>query len=133
MSTHTHTHTRSIYPCNIIPFPCDFGVNKNIFGFIENISFAVDDNIIWPNADVNGNQEGLHPALKIVGLQADNHLYPQVIDVSISMKIIENHKIEKGTGGITKYKYDFDGITNSNEYNSAYPISTPFVIGETKQ
>jgi hypothetical protein len=34
MSTHTHTHTRSIYPCNIIPFPCDFGVNKNIFGFV---------------------------------------------------------------------------------------------------
>ena len=106
---------------------------KNVFGFVENISFAVDDNTIWPNADVNGNQEGLHPAAKIFGLENDNHLYPSVIDVSISMKIIENHKIEKGIGGITKYKYDFDGITNSNEYNDTYPISTPFVIGETKQ
>ena len=70
---------------------------------------------------------------KNFGKEADTHLYPSVIDVSISMKIIENHKIEKGTGGITKYKYDFDGITNSNEYGAAFPISTPFVIGETKQ
>jgi len=106
---------------------------KNIFGFIENISFAVDDNTIWPNADVNGDQQGVDNAFLFFGLAADNHLYPSVIDVSISMKIIENHKIEKGTGGITKYKYDFDGITNSNEYNDTYPISTPFVIGETKQ
>jgi hypothetical protein len=30
----TQTHTESIYPRNIIPFPCDFGVNKNIFGFV---------------------------------------------------------------------------------------------------
>ena len=106
---------------------------KNVFGFVENISFAVDDNTIWPNANVNGNQEGIDPKMKIVGLEADTHLYPSVIDVSISMKIIENHKIEKGTGGITKYKYDFDGITNSDEYDRVFPISTPFVIGETKQ
>jgi hypothetical protein len=106
---------------------------KNVFGFVENISFAVDDNTIWPNANVNGNQEGIDPLMKTFGLEADNHLYPSVIDVSISMKIIENHKIEKGIGGITKYKYDFDGITNSDEYDRVFPISTPFVIGETKQ
>lgn len=106
---------------------------KNVFGFVENISFAVDDNTIWPNADVNGHQEGLNPVMKYFNLEADNHLYPSVIDVSISMKIIENHKIEKETGGITKYKYDFDGITNSDEYDRVFPILTPFVIGETKQ
>jgi len=106
---------------------------KNIFGFIENISFAVDDNTIWPNADVNGDQQGVDNTFLFFGLAADNHLYPSVIDVSISMKIIENHKIEKGIGGITKYKYDFDGITNSDEYDRVFPISTPFVIGETKQ
>ena len=36
-------------------------------------------------------------------------MYPSVVTVSITMKIIENHKIEQGTN-ITKYKYNFDGL-----------------------
>jgi hypothetical protein len=35
-------------------------------------------------------------------------MYPSVVDVSISMKIIENHKTDTQTD-ITRYKYDFDG------------------------
>jgi hypothetical protein len=69
-------------------------VYKNVFGLIENISFQVEDNITWPTLGVE---------------DIDNYMYPSVIDVSLSMKIIENHKVEKTDGGITKYRYDFDG------------------------
>lgn len=69
---------------------------KNIYGYIESLSFEIDDNTVWPNGDPSGDGSG------------DNTLYPSVIDVQIGMKIIENHKTET-VGGITKYKYDFDG------------------------
>ena len=69
---------------------------KNIYGYIESLSFDIDDNTVWPSGDPNGDDTG------------DNTLYPSVIDVQIGMKIIENHKTE--TQGITtKYKYNFDG------------------------
>ena len=69
---------------------------KNIYGYIESLSFEIDDNTVWSNGDPNGR------------FSADNTLYPSVIDVQIGMKIIENHKTET-QGGITKYKYNFDG------------------------
>ena len=69
-------------------------VYKNVFGLLENISFQVEDNVNWPTLGVE---------------DIDNYMYPSVIDVSLSMKIIENHKVEKTDGGITKYRYDFDG------------------------
>jgi hypothetical protein len=71
---------------------------KNIFGFIDNLSFSVEENITWPTDD-------------LIGLS--NYMYPSVVDVSISMKIIENHKTET-THGITTYKYDFDGRGSAN-------------------
>ena len=67
---------------------------KNVFGLLENISFQVEDTITWPTLGVE---------------DIDNYMYPSVIDVSLSMKLIENHKVEKTAGGITKYRYDFDG------------------------
>jgi hypothetical protein len=70
---------------------------KNLYGYIESLSFEIDDNTVWPNGDPNGYNS------------ADNTLYPSVIDVQIGMKIIENHKTETTEGGITKYKYNFDG------------------------
>ena len=70
---------------------------KNMFGFIETLSFAVDDNTTWPNENFNMLDGG------------DNTLYPSVVTVSISMKIIENHKTEQESG-ITKYRYNFDGL-----------------------
>lgn len=70
---------------------------KNIYGYIESLSFEIDDNTVWPSGDPNGDGSG------------GNTLYPSVIDVQIGMKIIENHKTETTKGGITKYKYNFDG------------------------
>ena len=69
---------------------------KNIFGFIETLSFSVDDNTSWPNFNYN------------MELTGNNTLYPSVVAVTIAMKIIENHTTETAVG-ITKYKYDFDG------------------------
>lgn len=74
---------------------------KNIFGFIETLSFSVDDNTSWPNFNYNMEEKG------------NNTLYPSVVAVTIAMKIIENHTTET-TNGITKYKYDFDGRGNDN-------------------
>lgn len=67
---------------------------KNVFGLLENISFQVEDNVTWPILE----DENI-----------DNYMYPSVINVSLSMKLIENHKVEKIDGGITKYRYNFDG------------------------
>jgi hypothetical protein len=66
---------------------------KNMFGYIESLSFNIEDNTVWtkhqtPNASPD----------------ADNSLYPNVIDVSIGIKIIENHGIED-----KKFKYNFNG------------------------
>lgn len=96
---------------------------KNIYGFIESLSFTVEDNTVWPTADPNGLQEGRPFLQKTFGIENDNTLYPSVIDVSIGMKIIENHKTQT-EGNITKYKYNFDGlsygkdgVTPNDEYN----------------
>jgi hypothetical protein len=66
---------------------------KNVFGFIESLSFSVEENTVWPS---NFDDP------------TDTFMYPSVVDVSISMKIIENHKTNTQTD-ITRYKYDFDG------------------------
>ena len=68
---------------------------KNLFGFIETLSFTIDENTSWPNSNYN-MEDG-----------KNNELYPSVVSVSIGMKIIEQHLETKGT--VTKYKYDFDG------------------------
>jgi hypothetical protein len=66
---------------------------KNVFGFIENLSFSIEDNVTWPS---NFDDP------------TDTFMYPSVVNVSIGMKIIENHKTET-QNDITRYKYDFDG------------------------
>jgi hypothetical protein len=68
---------------------------KNLFGFIETMSFTIDENTPWPNSNYN-MEDG-----------KSNELYPSIVSVSIGMKIIEQHLETKGT--VTKYKYDFDG------------------------
>ena len=68
-----------------------------MLGFIETLSFSIDENTTWPNFNYN-MEEG-----------KKNDLYPSVVTVSIGMKIIEQHTTEKSKGGITKYKYNFDG------------------------
>ena len=89
---------------------------KNVYGYIESLSFEIDDNTVWPNSNPNGGTSG---STAFSGLLSNlaNTLYPSVIDVQIGMKIIENHKTETTAGGITKYKYNFDGSPNASKIN----------------
>jgi hypothetical protein len=112
---------------------------KDVYGYIESLSFSVEDNTVWPTADPNGKQEGRPLIQRVAGLNNDDTLYPSVIDVSIDMKIIENHKTQT-SNDITKYKYNFDGlsyksdgITKSDEYRGIRDIDAPFTINETKE
>ena len=75
---------------------------KNMFGFIETLSFTVDDNITWPTIEA-------HEVSADFSSYGHTTMYPSVVTVSISMKIIENHKTEQ-ENGITKYRYNFDGL-----------------------
>jgi len=65
---------------------------KNMFGYIESLSFSIDDNVVWSNFNPTNLSDG------------DNSLYPSVMDASIGIKIIENHTIEDNT-----FKYNFNG------------------------
>ena len=87
---------------------------KNVYGCIESLSFEIDDNTVWPSGDPNGSQLGRSPLFQALKIDNDNTLYPSVIDVQISMKIIENHKTVT-QGGITKYKYNFDGLSYESD------------------
>lgn len=88
---------------------------KNIFGFIESLSFSIEDNVPWSNFD-NGSSK-------------NTSAYPSIISVSIGMKIIENQKIESGEG-TQVYKYNFDGrgdtfIKEDREPIAASPADLP--------
>jgi len=71
---------------------------SNVFGYMESLSFNVEDTTTWPNFAPNG----------IVSDKREASLYPSIIEASISIKIIENHKTEIVNGTQT-YKYNFDG------------------------
>jgi hypothetical protein len=75
---------------------------QNVFGYMESLSFNVEDTTTWSNFAPNG--------AGVYGANAS--LYPSVIEASISIKIIENHKTQEGEGswsGTKTYKYNFDG------------------------
>lgn len=82
------------------------GLYEKIFGFIDNLSFSIDDAVSWSTTDPNG-----------IGKGEDVQLYPSVINVSFSMKIIENPTLDThSTKTDTKvYRYNFDGLG----YNTA--------------
>jgi hypothetical protein len=90
------------------------GLYEKIFGFIDSLSFSIDDNTSWSTTDPN-----------MVGNGASNQLYPSVINVSFSMKIIENPQLDNHlTKPDTKvYRYNFDGLT----------FNTANVRAETKE
>jgi hypothetical protein len=77
------------------------GLYDKIFGFVDSLSFSIDDATSWSTTDPNmvGNGEAVQ-------------LYPSVINVSFSMKIIENPKLDDHlTKSDTKvYRYNFDGL-----------------------
>jgi len=80
------------------------GMYNKVFGFIDSLGISVEDNVAWPS----GNPYG--------GTDKNDKPYPSVVNISFSMKIIENHKIESKTN-VQRFKYDFDG-------NEANTIST---------
>jgi hypothetical protein len=65
---------------------------KNMFGYIESLSFNIDDNVVWSNFNPTNLSDG------------DSSLYPSVMDVSVGIKIIENHSILDNV-----YNYNFNG------------------------
>jgi ribosomal protein L20A (L18A) len=66
---------------------------KNMFGYVESLSFSIDDQSVWSTFPIPNDKN-----------DADNSLYPSVMDVSIGIKIIENHSIEN-----KEFKYNFNG------------------------
>ena len=78
---------------------------QNVFGYMESLSFSVEENTSWINFENNLIEKSSN----------ESSLYPSVIDVSIGIKMIENnHKTEKSPLGTTTYKYNFDGRTTEN-------------------
>jgi len=72
---------------------------KNVFGYMESLSFNVEDTTTWPNFAPNGaTADGI----------SDASLYPSLIEASFSIRIIENHATENVNGTQT-YRYNFDG------------------------
>ena len=59
------------------------GYYKKLFGFIDGLNISVDDSVPWPTGDSTFDGVSMEP-------------YPAVINVSISMKIIETVQIGKG-------------------------------------
>jgi hypothetical protein len=74
-------------------------VYTNVLSLLESISFNIEDTVSWPNFQPNGIK---------ADKDTDSILYPSVIDVSLSIKIIEQglHSIDSAT---KTYKYNFDG------------------------
>ncbi len=94
----------SIAP-NIIKFGMG-SLYKNIPTLLESLSFSIEDNTAWPKLNTNVDKEYVEDG---------NFIYPSVINVSIGLKVIENHKIDKENN--TKvYKYDFDGLNKKDKY-----------------
>ena len=109
----------------IAPNIIKFGIGslyKNVPGYLESLSFTIDDSTTWPKMGKDSNY--LLGNMSRKGNKAflsnyesdnkdDNFMYPSVIDVSLGLKIIENHKIE---GSTTKtFKYDFDGLNDDGK------------------
>jgi hypothetical protein len=84
------------------------GLYANVLGIMDSLSFSIEENTTWSNFNPNMESGKL------------NKLYPSVINVSYSMKIIEQHSTP--TGNITKYKYNFDGY---NSKGDEYIETTP--------
>jgi hypothetical protein len=69
---------------------------KEIPGYIETLGFEIDDNTTWGSFDPFFDDR-------------NEFIYPSVIDVAVGVKIIEDHKIESGSGDTKTYRYDFNG------------------------
>jgi hypothetical protein len=101
------------------------GLYEDLLGVIDSLSFSIDDSASWPstinpetNYSINNNIE----TVSINNGERTNYEkpYPSVIDVSISMKIIENPEIKVGTNG-SSFSYSNNNVsyfTNYFEYSN---------------
>lgn len=95
---------------NIIKFSIG-SFYKNVAGYLESISFSIDENTTWAKMGKDGNND------ITADNNDDNFMYPSIIDVSIGIKIIETHSLESKEGSSTKtYKYNFDGLNEAQTY-----------------
>jgi hypothetical protein len=99
------------------------GLYNKVLGVMDSLSFSIDDSASWPSTipDLKDNpriilgnsDENKRPLLDAAGNKINyanpyDKPYPSVIDVSVSMKIIETPKIETvGSGSV--YSYNFTG------------------------
>jgi hypothetical protein len=85
------------------------GVYENLFGFVEALSFTIEDNVPWSvtNDEMDKISEKSHPS---------------VINVSISFKVLQNHKIEvtKTKGNDGKEKIDSKLIYSFTSSSMSY-------------
>lgn len=94
---------------------------KNIPGYIESLGFQIEDNTAWPSVSMYDKSDSYRKKATDAKFGKNEFLYPSIIDVSISMKIIETHNIEDNNGTKT-YRYNFDGLTTNNDGKSPYEI-----------
>jgi hypothetical protein len=106
---------------------------NEISGIIDNLSFNIEDTTPWPvyndgdawrpvynddNAYMNTNlifdDMSAQTELKTFTKNKNfNFLYPSIIDISISIRIIETHGIDTNINTKT-YRYNFDGYAGKN-------------------
>ncbi len=94
---------------NIVKFSIG-SLYKDVAGYIESLSFEIDDMTTWPKAGSDGVYNDFDTDNK-----DNNFMYPSIVDVSIGIKIIENHRILSGSGNTKTYRYDFDGQLESKD------------------
>lgn len=72
------------------------GLYNNMFGYVEELGFTIDDNVSWATMDEDMSGNKTEP-------------YPTVIDVSLGFKIIPNVKISTGgpNGNTKTLSYNF--------------------------
>jgi hypothetical protein len=100
--TQTRTEALAFSP-NLVYFSIT-GLYNNLFGFVDELSFTIDDNISWAT-------EGMG----VDGIKSSP--YPTVFDVSIGFKVIPKININKKE---SKYTY----TSSFNDYGDVY-INTP--------
>jgi hypothetical protein len=97
------------------------GMYKDILGFIDSLSFSVDDSTPWPTSDYDTGTK--YHEINMGGVSKPPH--PAVINVSISMKIIEQSRVsakEQLNFKFTGEKYLKDAVDDYTEDETSAPF-----------
>jgi hypothetical protein len=96
------------------------GLYEDLLGVIDSLSFSIDDSASWPSTISQQTTDNMNPDITISNNSNYEKPYPSVIDVSVSMKIIENPEIEVGTNGSSFLykKKNVSYFTNYFEYSN---------------